>query len=156
ASWGRDDRDTTIEAAEHLEDPETSEEASEAALDRGITHQAFRSLPTRWQEVLWYTEIEQMKPREVAPLLGINLVAVSQLASRAGEGLREAWIQAHLSNVEDGSEHPWAIEHLGAHTRGNLARRDRERLADHLAECARCTIVAEEAHNVGSRLAMVL
>ena len=156
ASWGRVEREVAIEAAEQVEDPDSSEEAAEAALDRGITHTAFRSLPTRWQEVLWYTEIEQMKPREVAPLLDLKPAAVSQLAARAREGLREAWIQAHLANVADGSEHQWAIEHLGAHTRGNLASRDRKRLGAHLLECARCTIVAEEAQHIGSRLAMVL
>jgi RNA polymerase sigma factor (sigma-70 family) len=156
ASWGRAEREVAIESAEQIEDPDSSEEAAEAALDRGITHSAFRSLPTRWQEVLWYTEIEQMKPREVAPLLDMKPVAVSQLAARAREGLREAWIQAHLANVADGSDHQWAIERLGAHTRGNLAPRDRKRLGAHLAGCARCTIVAEEAQHVGSRLAMVL
>jgi len=156
ASWGREARDVPIEVADDIEDPDSSEEAAEAALDRGITHSAFRSLPTRWQEVLWYTEIEQLKPREVAPLLGMKPVAVSQLAARAREGLREAWIQAHLANVADGSEHQWAIERLGAHTRGNLAARDRKRLGAHLAECTRCKIVAEEAQHVGSRLAMVL
>jgi RNA polymerase sigma factor (sigma-70 family) len=156
AAWGRAARETAIDELDTLEDPETTDEATIAALDRSLTHSAFRSLPTRWQEVLWYTEIEQMKPSQVAPLLAMKPVAVAQLASRAREGLREAWIQAHLNAVEDGSECQWAIEHLGAHTRGNLGVRNRTRLDAHLADCARCTIVAGEAHEVGSRLALVL
>ena len=60
------------------------------------------------------TEIEQMKPAEIAPLLGMKATAVAQLSFRAREGLREAWIQAHLQSVEDGSEHQWTIERLGA------------------------------------------
>lgn len=156
ASWGRDRQDVAIDEIENVEDPDSTDQAAEDALDRGITHTAFRSLPTRWQEVLWYTEIEQLRPREAAPLLGLKPTAVSQLAARAREGLREAWIQAHLAALEDGSEHQWAIEHLGAHTRGNLGSRDRKKLEAHLADCARCAIVADEAKDVGSRLAMIL
>ncbi|GAB3283481.1 sigma-70 family RNA polymerase sigma factor [Microbacterium lacusdiani] len=156
AAWGRAQSEQTIDELETLEDPESTDEATLAALDRSLTHTAFRSLPTRWQEVLWYTEIEQLKPAEIAPLLGMKPVAVAQLAFRAREGLREAWIQAHLNSVADGSECQWAIERLGAHTLGNLTAKQRERLDTHLGSCARCAIVASEAKEVGSRLALVL
>lgn len=156
AAWGRARSEQAIDELESVEDPGSTDEATTAALDRSLTHTAFRSLPTRWQEVLWYTEIEQLKPAEVAPLLGMKPVAVAQLAFRAREGLREAWIQAHLRAVADGSDCAWTIERLGAHTRGNLTARQRERLDSHLDDCARCVIVAGEAKEVGSRLALVL
>ncbi len=101
AGWGRARRETTIDELEAVEDQASSEQATADALDRSLTVQAFRSLPTRWQEVLWYSEIESMKPAEIAPLLGMKATAVAQLAFRAREGLREAWIQAHLRSVED-------------------------------------------------------
>jgi len=156
ATWGRSREDLAIDEIEQFQDPNSTDQAAEAALDRGVTHTAFRGLPTRWQEVLWYTEIEQLKPREIAPLLGMKASAVSQLAVRAREGLREAWIQAHLATVDDGSDHQWVIERLGAHTRGNLGSRDRKKLAAHLAGCARCAIVADEAEEVGGRIALIL
>ena len=156
ASWGRASRESTIDELDAIADPSSTDEATLAALDRSLTTAAFRSLPTRWQEVLWYTEIEQLKPAEVAPLLGMKPAAVAQLAFRAREGLREAWIQAHLNAAEDGSECAWVIDHLGAHTRGNLGVRGTQRLNAHLAECTRCTIIAAEAREVGSRLALVL
>ena len=156
AAWGRARKETTIDVLEALEDPESTAQATEEALDRSLTVQAFRSLPTRWQEVLWYTEIEGMRPAAVAPLLGMKATAVAQLAFRAREGLREAWIQAHLRSVEDGSPCRWTIERLGAYSRGNLGARDGARLEGHLSECARCTIVAAEAREVSSRLALVL
>jgi RNA polymerase sigma factor (sigma-70 family) len=156
ASWGRSRREVAIDELEAVEDPDSGEQATQDALDRGITAQAFKSLPTRWQEVLWYTEIEQMRPTEVAPLLGMKAAAVSQLAFRAREGLREAWIQAHLRSVADGSDCQWTIEHLGAYARSNLGRRDRGKVEAHLAECARCAIVAAEARDVSNRLALVL
>ena len=156
ASWGRSRRETAMEDLDALVDPATSDEATESSLDCGLTHRAFRSLPSRWQEVLWYTEIEQMKPSEIAPLFGMKPTAVAQLAFRAREGLREAWIQAHLQSLADGSDCQWTIERLGAHARANLSRRDQNRIAAHLGACARCSIVAEEAKEVSSRLALVL
>ncbi|MFH8250583.1 sigma-70 family RNA polymerase sigma factor [Microbacterium sp. B2969] len=156
AAWGRAGRETPIDILDTVEDPTTTEAATEAALDHSLTHRAFRSLPSRWQEVLWYTEIEQMKPAEVAPLLGMKPTAVAQLAFRAREGLREAWIQAHLQSVADGSDCQWTIERLGAHARENLSRRDQRKVDAHLEECTRCTIVAAEAKEVSSRLALVL
>lgn len=156
AAWGRARRETAIDELDTVADPDSTEHATNEALDRSLTAQAFRSLPSRWQEVLWYTEIEQMKPQEVAPLLGMKAGAVSQLAFRAREGLREAWIQAHLRSASPGSECQWTIEHLGAYSRGNLATRDHRRLELHLDECARCMIVAAEAKDVSTRLALVL
>ncbi len=156
AGWGRARRESTIDELETVEDPSTNEQATADALDRSITAQAFRSLPTRWQEVLWYSEIEQMKPAEIAPLLGMKATAVAQLTFRAREGLREAWIQAHLRSVEDGSDCQWTIERLGAYARDNLGPRDKGKVDRHLAECARCAIVAGEAKEVSNRLALVL
>ena len=156
AAWGRSRRETPIYELESVVDPDTTEAAADEALDRDLTAQAFRSLPSRWQEVLWYTEIEQMKPAEVAPLLGMKAGAVSQLAFRAREGLREAWIQAHLRNAGSGSECRWTIEHLGAHSRGNLSTRDQKRLDQHIDECVRCAVIAVEAKDISDRLALVL
>lgn len=156
AAWGRARRETAIDVLESVPDPDAEAHATDEALDRSLTAQAYRSLPTRWQEVLWYTEIEQMKPAEVAPLLGLKPTAVAQLAFRAREGLREAWIQAHLRAAPGGSDCRWTIERLGAYARGNLGRRDTAKLESHLGDCARCTIVAAEAKDVSHRLALVL
>lgn len=156
AAWGRAKRETSLDTLDSFEDPETNEGASLDALDRSLSARAFRSLPTRWQEVLWYTEIEQMSPAEVAPLLGMKANSVAALAYRAREGLREAWIQAHLKSVEDDSDHAFTIARLGSYARGNLGARDTSKVEGHLDECARCTIVAAEAKEVGSRMALVL
>ncbi|MGK9146307.1 sigma-70 family RNA polymerase sigma factor [Plantibacter flavus] len=156
AAWGRARRETSLDTLDSFEDPDTNEASSMEALDRSLSARAFRSLPTRWQEVLWYTEIEGMTPADVAPLLGMKANSVSALAYRAREGLREAWIQAHLQSVDDDSEHAFTISRLGAYARGNLAARDTAKLEAHLDVCQRCTIVAAEAKDVGSRMALVL
>ncbi|MFJ4165132.1 sigma-70 family RNA polymerase sigma factor [Microbacterium sp. NPDC089698] len=156
AGWGRARREAPIDELDTVADPASTDQAANDALDRSLSAQAFRSLPSRWQEVLWYSEIEQMKPAEIAPLLGMTAGATAQLAFRAREGLREAWIQAHLSTAEAGSVCEWTIERLGAYSRGNLGVRDRAKLENHLGECARCLIVAAEAKEVSHRLAFVL
>lgn len=156
AAWGRSRRETSLDTLDSFEDPDTNEASSIEALDRSLSARAFRSLPTRWQEVLWYTEIEAMTPAEVAPLLGMKANSVAALAYRAREGLREAWIQAHLQAVDDDSEHAFTISRLGSYARGNLSARDTAKVESHLDACQRCTIVAAEAKEVGSRMALVL
>ena len=156
AGWGRARREASLDEFDAVADPSSTEQAANEALDQSLSAQAFRSLPSRWQEVLWYSEIEQMKPAEIAPLLGMSAGATAQLAFRAREGLREAWIQAHLTHGGARVACEWTIERLGAYSRGNLGTRDRSKLEDHLGECARCLIVAAEAKEVSHRLALVL
>ena len=156
ASWGRAKRETALDTLEQVEDPSTSETAALESLDRSTTARAFRALPTRWQEVLWYSEVERMPPAQVAPLIGMSANATAALAYRAREGLRQEWIRAHLRGAADEPGCRWTTDRLGAYTRGRLRTRDTAKLESHLDRCARCTIVAAEAREVGSRLALVL
>ena len=156
ASWGRARHELAIDELDAVADPGSTDSALREQDDRTLTHRAFRSLPTRWQEVLWYTEVEQLRPAQVAPLLGMKPVAVAQLAFRAREGLREAWIQAHIAALGNGSDCRWAVERLGAATRGNLSERHRARFEAHLSICRSCTLLSAEAGEVGGRLALAL
>jgi RNA polymerase sigma factor (sigma-70 family) len=156
ASWGRDRREAPLEEAETIPDPETTESRTMQALDRSLTAQAFRSLPDRWQEVLWYCDVEQMNPAAVAPLLGLTPNGVSALAYRAREGLRQSWIRVHLQSIDEDSECRWVTDRMGAYSRGKLAARETARFEKHLVTCARCTVVLGEADEVGSRLALIV
>lgn len=154
--WGREAQKVSpSDELDLLADPSSEEDASLAALDRSLTVRAFRTLPTRWQEALWYSEVEQMSAQEIAPLLGMKSNAVSALTFRAREGLRQAWIQAHLTRATD-PECRATIEKLGAYTRDTLGPREMARVDAHLEECASCAIVAEEARRVGSHMALSL
>ena len=116
---------------------------------------AFASLPERWQLVLWHTEVEGQKPAEVAPLLGLSPNSVSALAYRAREGLRQAFLSMHAQDTADATC-LWAQEHLGAHVRGGLSRRDSSRVEHHLLECRRCTAVYLELLEINSGLSGLL
>ena len=72
-------------------------DAAVADLERTMIARAFASLPERWQAVLWHIEIEGARPADVAPLLGLTANSVAALAYRAREGLRQAYLQMHLS-----------------------------------------------------------
>ncbi|MGB3910376.1 MAG: sigma-70 family RNA polymerase sigma factor [Pseudolysinimonas sp.] len=156
SSWGAASRDVQVDFIEDFEDDRIPDDPAAWALDRTLTARAFRSLPERWQTVLWYTEVEGMDPHEVAPLMGITANSVAALSYRAREGLRKAWLQAHVSDAAASGECQWSMSRLGEHARDGLSTRDRERLTKHLLGCAKCTIVSEEVDEVGSHLAMVM
>lgn len=100
AAWGLTRHDATTDELDTVTDPSSTGDE----LDRSLTARAFRSLPARWQEVLWYSEIERMKPGEIAPLLGMSAGAVSQLSIHARGGLREALVQAHLHSAVEAQD----------------------------------------------------
>ena len=156
ATWGAKSRDVQVDDIADFEDPDTIDDPAALALDRTLTARAFRSLPDRWQSVLWYTEVEGMDPHEVAPILGMTPNGVAALSYRAREGLRKAWLQAHINDASASGECQWAISRIGEHARKGLSVRDKERITFHLATCAKCTIINEEVDEVGSRLALVM
>lgn len=157
SSWGSaQSRNVNVDEIEDAPDERIPEDPAAWALDRTLTARAFRSLPDRWQTVLWYTEVEGMDPHEVAPIMGLTANGVAALSYRAREGLRTAWLQAHVSDASSSGECRWAIARLGEHARHSLTDRERARLEDHLADCAKCTIIADEVEEVGSHLALVL
>lgn len=155
-SWGAAGREVAVEDLDEVATVPTEEDPAVRALDRTLTVRAFRALPERWQATLWYSEVEGLEPREFAPMLGMSANAAAALAYRAREGLRRAWLQAHVSADGARVECRWALRHLGDRTRHALGARDGRRLGEHLDGCARCAIVAEEVDDLGSRLAVVL
>ena len=156
SSWGAASRDVQVDDIQDFEDPATLDDPAAVALDRTLTARAFRSLPERWQSVLWYTEVEGMDPHEVAPILGMSANGVAALSYRAREGLRKAWLQAHVSEPGASEECKWTMSRLGEAARHSLTAREQEKISAHLETCAKCAIVSEEVEEVGSRLAMVM
>ncbi|MCG8920787.1 sigma-70 family RNA polymerase sigma factor, partial [Actinokineospora sp. PR83] len=120
-------------------------------LERTLAARAFRTLPERWQAVLWHTEIEGQSPAQVAPILGLTPNGVSALAYRAREGLRQAYLQVHLASTSDEHCHATA-ERLGTWVRGGLAKRETAQVEAHLDECDRCRALAAELTDVNGGL----
>lgn len=117
-------------------------------VDSVVVARAFASLPERWQEVLWYLEIEGRKPRQVASAVGIQPNAVSALGTRAREGLRTAYMQEHVSvrALEDCGEYS---QQLGAFARGSLTPSRTKVVQEHLDRCPRCTAEYLQLQDLG-------
>ncbi|MEV4252867.1 sigma-70 family RNA polymerase sigma factor [Spirillospora sp. NPDC049652] len=90
-------------------------------LERSMIVRAFRSLPERWQDVLWHTEVEGEKPADVAPLLGLTANGVAALAYRAREGLRQAYLQMHVAASFSAQGPSLDTTAAGTSTRGTTA-----------------------------------
>ena len=126
-----------------------------AGFESGAAAKAFASLPERWQLVLWHLEVEGQKPADIAPLLGMSANSVSALAYRAREGLRQAFLTMHISDLTD-TECRWVNEHLGAYIRKGLSKRDAGKVQAHLDDCRRCTAMYLELTEVNSNLAGII
>ncbi|MFI1735510.1 sigma-70 family RNA polymerase sigma factor [Streptomyces acidicola] len=126
--------------------------------EQSMAMRAFRSLPERWQAVLWHTEVEDESPSEVATLFGLDANGTRVLASRAREGLKQAYLQAHVSaalatNSEECARYS---DRLGAYARGSLRTRAERGLRQHLEECAKCRLAAGQIKEVASGIPAVV
>ncbi|MEW2550105.1 sigma-70 family RNA polymerase sigma factor [Streptomyces sp. NPDC047002] len=125
--------------------------------EQSLAMQAFRSLPERWQAVLWHTTVEEESPSQVAPLFGLTANATAVLAGRAREGLKQAYLQAHVSTaLTAGGDCARYADRLGAYARGGLRMRAERGLRKHLDECAKCRMAAGELASVNAQIPAVV
>lgn len=150
--WGVRESSMSLDAVDPDLLPGDGAVDSALALDRSMVAQVFRALPTRWQEVLWYTEVEQLRPQSVAPFLGMSANAVAALSHRAREGFRRAWLEAHHENLA-----------IPVGCRRNIRELSRRpgatippRIALHVQNCPHCSAVTAEMGELSGRLRIVL
>ncbi|WP_328605621.1 sigma-70 family RNA polymerase sigma factor [Amycolatopsis sp. NBC_00345] len=113
---------------------------------------AFTSLPERWRTVLWQTEVEGEQPAMVAPHFGLSANATAALARRARQGLRAAYLQAHLSVNQGPDSCRAVVEKLGGFTAGSVTGAEAERIKAHLLGCPSCRSTQDELRDVCSSL----
>ncbi|MCY0920920.1 sigma-70 family RNA polymerase sigma factor [Streptomyces sp. H27-G5] len=116
--------------------------------NRRLAARSFRTLPDRWRAVLWHTLVEDDCPHQVPALLGITQSAVTSLAFRAREGLREAYLGAHVDPADDARCRHFATL-LGAAVRRRGVSR---RLARHLSSCRSCARAYRELTDLNAAL----
>ena len=129
-------------------DPDTSG----AFTERNLIRRAFISLPERWRKVLWKMEVEGERPAAVATNFGLSPNATAALARRARQGLRAAYLQAHLAADRSATGCRSVLEKLGAYTAGSTSGIEHRRIRAHLAGCASCTAMYAELRDVCSGL----
>ncbi|WP_329493913.1 sigma-70 family RNA polymerase sigma factor [Kitasatospora herbaricolor] len=124
-----------------------------ATAERHLVAEAYQSLPERWRTVLWHAVVEQQPPEAIAPLLGLTPSGVSSLTSRAREGLRRAYLAAHVSRAR--SRECEAHAHELAALVDRPSKRIPTRLTRHLDECSDCRSFLQEMRDVNQRLRSV-
>ncbi len=145
------DDDSVLDAALPVSDAPS--DRALAGFESDAAARAFASLPERWQLVLWHTEVEGQRPAQVAPLLGLTPNAVSQLAHRAREGLRQAFVSMHVHDAgEPRSVCQATRANLGAYIRAGLSAREAARVSAHLECCRPCTAIYLELVEVDTDL----
>jgi RNA polymerase sigma factor (sigma-70 family) len=131
------------------------EDTAVSGFDNAAAAKAFASLPERWQQVLWHTEVEGQKPADIAPLLGMSPNSVSALAYRAREGLRQAFVTMHAQETTD-DVCASTRANLGAYLRGGISKRDAAKVEAHLQDCRECSGIYLELAEVNNDLGAVL
>jgi RNA polymerase sigma factor (sigma-70 family) len=119
--------------------------------DASIAATAFASLPERWRTVLWHTEVEGESPAEIATLLGMRPNGVAALAYRAREGLRQAYLRAHLREVES-RECKATVSKLAGWVRRSVPTPLGHKISRHLSVCADCRARADTLTSVNEEL----
>lgn len=141
--WIRDHVGTDLEPAE--------DDMVEQLQDSQLLADAFRSLPERWQLVLWHSTIDGEDHETIGRLLGIKANAVAALRFRAREGLRLAYLSAHLAADAPADCRP-VRDLLPTYVRDRLPPKKRELIEGHLATCDACTSAVAEIGVIGSKI----
>ncbi|MEU2390306.1 sigma-70 family RNA polymerase sigma factor [Streptomyces sp. NPDC007369] len=140
--------------AEDLADGQDVEGAVMSAEEGSLVLRAYRSLPERWQAVLWHAVVEHEPAADTAQRLGISAGGVGSLAARAREGLREAYLRAHLDQAaSDECRHYGGLLAASLRRPGKRVTRDLRR---HLQGCSDCTRAERDLRDVNGRLGALL
>ncbi|HJP76802.1 MAG TPA: sigma-70 family RNA polymerase sigma factor [Pseudonocardiaceae bacterium] len=148
AEWRTRRRDVPV-ADEELSrrvDPDADQAGTRA--EAHLIARAFTSLPQRWRRVLWQVEVEGERPAVVAPHFGLSPNATAALARRAREGLRAAYLQAHVPPSTASSACQGVVGKLGAYTAGLVRGSEAQRIVGHLSACSSCRAVHAELADV--------
>ena len=130
----------------------TNPDTFSASTERNLITRAFTSLPERWRNVLWKVEVEGERPAAVGINIGLSANATAALARRARQGLRAAYLQAHLAADRSATGCRSVLEKLGAYTAGCVKGAERRRIRAHLAGCPNCATMQDELRDVCSSL----
>jgi RNA polymerase sigma factor (sigma-70 family) len=150
--WSARRRDVPVEDAELDRRAEPYTDNSSRLAESTLISQAFSSLPERWRTVLWQVEVEGERPAVVAPNFGLSANATAALARRARDGLRAAYLQAHLTQGLGATACQSVREKLGGYTAGTVKGLEGRRIKAHLRGCDQCTSLQGELREVCSAL----
>ncbi|WP_311259019.1 sigma-70 family RNA polymerase sigma factor [Microbacterium sp. WCS2018Hpa-9] len=156
ARWARNGSALSIDTVSERDLSPEEGDAFERIAERSSIAAVFGTLSARHRTLLWYLEVEGMKPRELAPLMGMTSNAVSALAARARDSFRRAWLEAHIHDPSRSEDCRWFCERVVARRGRSVVDGDAERFSEHMNTCGGCRIVAAEIDTVSQRLRSIL
>jgi RNA polymerase sigma factor (sigma-70 family) len=133
----------------------SEEDPALAGFERSVVSKAYFDLPERWREVLWYVLVDDLKPAQVAPVLGLSPNGVSALLYRAKEALRAGYLQQHLTHAPSDTCRT-VNPLLGGYVRESLSKRETAKIDEHLATCGTCSALVLELHDVAHGMKTVI
>ncbi|WP_311211124.1 MULTISPECIES: sigma-70 family RNA polymerase sigma factor [unclassified Aeromicrobium] len=124
------------------------------SFERDLVRTAFESLPERWRTVLWYLDVEGLKPHEIAERLDLKPNSVSALVYRARAGLREAYLAQHVAvdTASETEECRRVRPRLASLVRRTAGMREQKRIHAHLETCPACMASYLEIEDVNARV----
>jgi RNA polymerase sigma factor (sigma-70 family) len=146
--WSMRRRDVPVSDEELTTRAPSNPDTSGQFTERNLIRRAFTSLPERWRKVLWKMEVEGERPAAVAMNFGLSPNATAALARRARQGLRAAYLQAHLAAEGGATGCRSVLEKLGAYTAGTTSGIEKRRIRAHLSTCSSCTAMYAELRDV--------
>ncbi|KQR39390.1 sigma-70 family RNA polymerase sigma factor [Microbacterium sp. Leaf159] len=156
ARWSRGSGMLSIEVISEQDLASDAGDPIERISERTSVAAVFGKLSARHRTLLWYLEVEGMKPRELAPLMGITPNAVSALALRARDSFRRAWLQAHIHDPSRSEDCRWFCERIVSQRERPVRGDDIARFRAHMGSCRGCQLVAAEIDTVSQRLRSIL
>ncbi|ONI82704.1 RNA polymerase subunit sigma-24 [Saccharothrix sp. ALI-22-I] len=150
--WSGRRRDVPVEDEELSRRVEPLPDVTARRPEHTLISRAFTSLPERWRTVLWQVEVEGERPAAVAAGYGLSPNAMAALARRAREGLRAAYLQAHLAEDTGPRACSSVVAKLGVYTAGGSQGSEQKRIRKHLQTCSSCNALHAELAEVCSTL----
>ncbi|WP_433326204.1 sigma-70 family RNA polymerase sigma factor [Spirillospora sp. CA-294931] len=123
--------------------------------DHTMIVRAFRSLPERWQTVLWHSVVEGEPRSQVATAMGTSPGNVGVMVFRAREELRQAYLAAHATATGPELDCERYSAPLAAAVRRRGGRRPKA-LREHMERCVRCRMAYAELTDLNGRLRTML
>lgn len=139
-----------LEGIAELEPTEPAADTWSGIAENRLVADALATLPPRWQEVIRLTTIEEKPLDQVAAALGCSQGAAAQLAFRAREALRVAYLAQHVTEPST-DDCRTTIPLLARHARGTSVTRQ-ARVESHLGGCAPCRSARTEIVAVAGRM----
>ena len=115
----------------------SAEDEAVDAEERDAVWAAWRSLPDESRSLLWRLVVHEEKPHQIAPGLGTTPNGVASRSKRARERLRQTFLSELVANAGE-PDCREVRRQLGGYVRDSLSVSARERVDDHLDQCARC------------------